>query len=106
MRPLNYITNGFSVKSWLLTRDHKRIAVLYLLGVTASVAHLAISAWGYGITAGWFATKQQKKRGAIACVTIGSLLFITSAATVVSMATGMEFASSRKPSATCTPQQK
>jgi len=77
-------------------------AVLYLLGVTASVAHLAISAWGYGVTARWF----QRKRGAWACGAIGGLLFITSAATVVSMATGMEFTSTRKPSAKCTPQQK
>ena len=77
-------------------------AVLYLIGVTASVAHLAISAWGYGITARWF----DKKRGAWACITIGSLLFVTSAATVVSLATGMEFTSTRKPSAVCTPQQK
>jgi succinate dehydrogenase / fumarate reductase cytochrome b subunit len=81
-------------------------AVLYLLGVTASVAHLAISAYGYSVTAGYFATKRQKQRGAWACITIGGLLFITSAATVVSLATGMEFTSTRKPSAACTPQQK
>ena len=31
---LNYLTNGFSVKSWLLTKDHKRIAILYLLSVS------------------------------------------------------------------------
>ncbi|MBI1741033.1 MAG: cbb3-type cytochrome c oxidase subunit I [Acidobacteriales bacterium] len=30
----NYLTNGFSVKSWLLTTDHKRIAVLYLISIT------------------------------------------------------------------------
>ncbi len=30
----NYLTNGFSLKSWLLTKDHKRIAILYLLTVT------------------------------------------------------------------------
>ncbi len=32
---LNYLNNGFSLKSWLLTRDHKRIAILYLLTVSA-----------------------------------------------------------------------
>jgi cytochrome c oxidase subunit 1 len=32
--PLNYLTNDFSIKSWLLTQDHKRIAILYLIGVT------------------------------------------------------------------------
>ena len=31
---LNYLTNGSSLKSWLLTKDHKRIAIMYLdLGV-------------------------------------------------------------------------
>ncbi|MBA2621144.1 MAG: hypothetical protein H0U87_08085, partial [Acidobacteria bacterium] len=30
---LNYLNNGFSLKSWLLTKDHKRIAILYLLSV-------------------------------------------------------------------------
>ncbi len=29
----NYLNNGSSLKSWLLTKDHKRIAVLYLIGV-------------------------------------------------------------------------
>jgi cytochrome c oxidase subunit 1 len=31
---LNYLNNGHSLKSWLLTTDHKRIAVLYLISVT------------------------------------------------------------------------
>ena len=32
---LNYLNNGHGLKSWLLTRDHKRIALLYLFSVTA-----------------------------------------------------------------------
>ena len=32
--PRHYLNNGFGVGSWLLTRDHKRIALLYLAGVT------------------------------------------------------------------------
>src|SRR5689334_24006680 len=32
---LNYLNNGYGLKSWLLTRDHKRIALLYLWSVTA-----------------------------------------------------------------------
>src|SRR5579864_1820866 len=32
--PLNYLTNGNTVASWLLTKDHKRIAILYLLSIT------------------------------------------------------------------------
>jgi cytochrome c oxidase subunit I len=30
----NYLTNGDTIKSWLLTIDHKRIAILYLLSIT------------------------------------------------------------------------
>src|SRR5918992_64746 len=33
-RPRNYINAEYGVMSWLLTRDHKRIAMLYLAGVT------------------------------------------------------------------------
>ncbi len=32
--PVNYLNAEHGLKSWLLTRDHKRIAVLYLIGVT------------------------------------------------------------------------
>src|SRR5215470_13022695 len=31
----NYLNNGYSLKSWLLTKDHKRIAILYLISITA-----------------------------------------------------------------------
>ena len=31
----HYINNGLSVASWLLTKDHKRIALLYLFTVSA-----------------------------------------------------------------------
>jgi len=30
----HYINDGYGIRSWLLTRDHKRIALLYLAGVT------------------------------------------------------------------------
>ncbi|RMF65912.1 MAG: cytochrome c oxidase subunit I [Calditrichaeota bacterium] len=30
----NYLNAGFSAKSWLLTTDHKRIAILYLIAIT------------------------------------------------------------------------
>ena len=30
----NYLTAGHTIKSWLLTKDHKRIALLYLFGIT------------------------------------------------------------------------
>ena len=34
MKDTNYLTSGYSVKSWLLTRDHKRIALMYLIAIT------------------------------------------------------------------------
>src|SRR6476620_6396940 len=35
VRPkLNYLTNGTTLKSWLLTKDHKRIAIMYLVTVS------------------------------------------------------------------------
>src|ERR1039457_4844813 len=30
----NYLNAGYGIKSWLLTRDHKRIALLYLMTIT------------------------------------------------------------------------
>src|SRR3954466_173907 len=32
--PHNYLNDGYGVKSWLFTRDHKRIALLYLAAIT------------------------------------------------------------------------
>jgi cytochrome c oxidase subunit 1 len=34
MDTLNYLNNGHGLKSWLLTKDHKRIALLYLISIT------------------------------------------------------------------------
>src|SRR5689334_19899715 len=31
----NYLTEGFTLRSWLRTHDHKRIAVLYMIAITA-----------------------------------------------------------------------
>ena len=31
---LNYLNNGHTIKSWLLTKDHKRIAIMYLISVS------------------------------------------------------------------------
>ena len=30
----NYLNVSYGIKSWLLTRDHKRIALLYLMSIT------------------------------------------------------------------------
>src|SRR3954469_1020443 len=32
--PHNYLNDGYGLKSWLFTRDHKRIALLYLAAIT------------------------------------------------------------------------
>src|SRR5436190_11115731 len=34
METLNYLNNGQGLASWLLTKDHKRIALLYLVSIT------------------------------------------------------------------------
>src|SRR5690349_17031387 len=34
MPPRHYLNDGYGIRSWLLTRDHKRIGLLYLAGVT------------------------------------------------------------------------
>src|SRR5215475_13343315 len=34
MRPLNYLTDGLGLRSWMTTHDHKRIAILYALTIT------------------------------------------------------------------------
>lgn len=31
---VNYVNTAFTVKSWLLTKDHKRIGILYLISIT------------------------------------------------------------------------
>ena len=39
----NYLTNGYGIKSWLLTTDHKRIAMLYLASITFFFSSAACS---------------------------------------------------------------
>ncbi len=34
VEPTNYLNHSYSVKSWLLTTDHKRVAILYLISTT------------------------------------------------------------------------
>ena len=31
---LHYLNNGHGLKSWLLTKDHKRIAMMYLISIS------------------------------------------------------------------------
>jgi cytochrome c oxidase subunit I len=38
MDTVSYLNDGHGAKSWLLTKDHKRIALLYLASVTAFFA--------------------------------------------------------------------
>ncbi len=32
--PVDYLTNGTTIRSWLLTTDHKRIGILYMVSIT------------------------------------------------------------------------
>src|SRR5262249_23689649 len=41
---LNYLNADYGVRSWLLTRDHKRIALLYLITITVMFAIGGIAA--------------------------------------------------------------
>ncbi|ANN74804.1 cytochrome c oxidase subunit I [Bordetella bronchialis] len=36
--PRNYLTAGYTLRSWLLTDDHKRVAILYAISITAFFA--------------------------------------------------------------------
>jgi hypothetical protein len=38
----SYLTDGFTLRSWLLTTDHKRIALLYLASITFSSSSAAL----------------------------------------------------------------
>ena len=38
METVSYLNDGHGLKSWLLTKDHKRIALLYLASITAFFA--------------------------------------------------------------------
>jgi cytochrome c oxidase subunit I len=43
-RSVNYLESGHTVSSWLLTLDHKRIAILYLFSITFFFAIAAVAA--------------------------------------------------------------
>jgi succinate dehydrogenase/fumarate reductase cytochrome b subunit (b558 family) len=77
-------------------------AVLYLFGLTATVFHFAFGAFRFGVTSGFLATRRQKRRAAWGALVVGSLLFVVSSATVVSLATGLEFSSPPESSTPCT----
>ncbi len=79
-------------------------AVLYWIGLTATVFHFACGAWAYGVTSGFLATAREKRRAAVGAVALGSLLFVVSSATVISLATGLELSSGPEASAPCTPK--
>ena len=76
-------------------------AVLYLLGLAATVFHFACGVFSYAVTSGFVA----KRRAAWGALALGSLLFVASSATVISLATGLEFSSTPEPSAPCTPKK-
>jgi len=34
VRPRTYVSVNYGIRSWFLTTDHKRIAILYLISIT------------------------------------------------------------------------
>ena len=45
----SYLNDGTTIRSWLLTHDHKRIALLYLVGTAHRVSSWAASSpWSSG----------------------------------------------------------
>lgn len=71
-------------------------AVLYLVGVTATVAHFGLGAYSYGLATGWFPKADQRKRAAWGFGALGVMLFLASVSTVISLATGMHFSNTPK----------
>jgi cytochrome c oxidase subunit 1 len=47
--PMNYYNASYGLRSWLVTHDHKRIAILFTLGITAFFVVGAIAAAGMRI---------------------------------------------------------
>ena len=41
----HYLNNGHSLKSWLLTKDHKRIAIMYLMSISVMFFIGGLFAW-------------------------------------------------------------
>jgi succinate dehydrogenase/fumarate reductase cytochrome b subunit (b558 family) len=80
-------------------------AVLYLFGVGATVFHFACGAWSYGVTSGLLASNRQKRRAAWGAVALGTMLFVASSATVISMATGLQFEGNPETSVPCVPKK-
>ncbi len=46
----NYLTNSKGILSWMFTLDHKRIGVMYLIGVTVAFALRVCWRWRFGCT--------------------------------------------------------
>jgi len=80
-------------------------AVAYLFGVTATVFHFSFGAWSYGVSSGLFATRSQKRRAAWGAAALGTVLFLASSATVISLATGLHFSHAPEASEPCAPKK-
>ena len=76
---LSSVWHGFPVR-----------ATLYLLGILATSFHFAAGAWSFGVSSALLVTDAQKKRGAVWLGAVGSIVFLLAAATVVSLATGVQ----------------
>lgn len=79
------------------------MAVFYLVGIAASVFHLANGLATFTMTWGIVTSRRAQGRVAIAASIFGVLLFAVGASTVVSVTTGAQIESAHTPSAPCPP---
>lgn len=65
-------------------------AFAYLVGILATAFHFAASTWSWTVSSELVSTGLEKRRAAWGLGVIASLVFVTAAATVVSLATGWQ----------------
>ncbi len=65
-RPVNYLNWNYSIRSWLLTRDHKRIGILYMISITLFFVIGGVAAMLIRLNlmtpTGWIVTKETYNR--------------------------------------------
>ena len=80
------------------------VAIAYLVGVGASVFHLANGVWGFAASWGLVVSRSAQRSLAVACALFGFALFAIGAQTALALATGANpFHSTQLPD-TCTTQ--
>src|ERR1700743_2479980 len=68
----DYLSHGITLKSWLITTDHKRIAILYAITIT-----IFFFMGGIGITLkSWLITTDHKRIAILYAITITIFFFM------------------------------